>query len=261
MSSKFLFNSTFSFSLSASKIESNPGWKLNHVKRSDVKQADIAPLMSTLLGIGIPKNSVGKIPQDYLKLAPDEKVEASLTVAKQMFEMLQSARLQFDKYFHTPYSGLSTSEFEVKLGKISRLRKFGKHELAIKSADELFDLSLQGVEYYNRYHRSSLYMLITISYLGFLLLTSLNVAKNFTPVLKLAKSKSMLVNVISIMILMVATAVFLNQNAPWHYVIYYWTPVFVWRKLVLEMASFQLPTTVKQDSASLVMSTIGAFLT
>lgn len=33
-------------------------WNLNHLQRDDVKQADIAPLMSILLGIPIPVNSL-----------------------------------------------------------------------------------------------------------------------------------------------------------------------------------------------------------
>lgn len=43
-------------------------WDLNGIERVDVNQADIAPLMATLVGLPCPVNSVGNLPLGYLKL-------------------------------------------------------------------------------------------------------------------------------------------------------------------------------------------------
>lgn len=48
----------------ADKLFSNIG--STTVPRFDIKQIDIAPLMSTLLGIPVPVNSYGQLPHQYL---------------------------------------------------------------------------------------------------------------------------------------------------------------------------------------------------
>ena len=59
-------------------------WGLDGVQRSDIKQADIANLMSALLGVAIPLNSVGVVPLDYLNVSLQDKAEIIYTNAKQM---------------------------------------------------------------------------------------------------------------------------------------------------------------------------------
>jgi len=65
-------------------------WELSHVVRRDVEQADVAALMSTLLGILWPVNSVGVLPDvdpqkdGYLSMRGGEReiAEAAVVNAK-----------------------------------------------------------------------------------------------------------------------------------------------------------------------------------
>ncbi|KAJ0099043.1 hypothetical protein Patl1_21955 [Pistacia atlantica] len=43
-------------------------WGLDGIERVDVNQADIAPIMSTRLGLPCPVNSVGNLPLEYIKM-------------------------------------------------------------------------------------------------------------------------------------------------------------------------------------------------
>ena len=61
-------------------------WGLRDVQRSDIKQADIANLMSALLGVPVPLNSVGVVPLDYLDVSLSDKAEIIYTNARQMLE-------------------------------------------------------------------------------------------------------------------------------------------------------------------------------
>ncbi|CAL1547843.1 unnamed protein product [Lymnaea stagnalis] len=64
-------------------------WNLDTVKRTDIEQADISPLMSYLIGVPFPVNSVGTLPIDVLSAPEDEKAEALLANAEQILAQFQ----------------------------------------------------------------------------------------------------------------------------------------------------------------------------
>ncbi|EDV25329.1 uncharacterized protein TRIADDRAFT_23890 [Trichoplax adhaerens] len=59
-------------------------WKLLGYRRLDIKQIDIPPLMSSLLGIAIPINSMGILPISYLNASKSYIAESTIVNAKQL---------------------------------------------------------------------------------------------------------------------------------------------------------------------------------
>uniref|UniRef100_A0A8U8C3Q8 GPI ethanolamine phosphate transferase 1 n=1 Tax=Geospiza parvula TaxID=87175 RepID=A0A8U8C3Q8_GEOPR len=64
-------------------------WKLENLKRLDVNQADIAPLMASLIGVPFPLNSVGTLPLEYLNTSALFKAESMFTNAVQILEQFK----------------------------------------------------------------------------------------------------------------------------------------------------------------------------
>ena len=75
------------------------GWGMN-AKRVDVSQADITPLISSLIGIPIPVNSEGILPLDYLNMTEEEKSLMLIWNLKQLNENYRVKEGIISNYLH-----------------------------------------------------------------------------------------------------------------------------------------------------------------
>ncbi len=62
-------------------------WATDGVHRLDVDQADITPLMATLLGVPMPANSEGRLPYEFLSIRLEHAMRAMLANALEVLEM------------------------------------------------------------------------------------------------------------------------------------------------------------------------------
>uniref|UniRef100_A0A671RM28 GPI ethanolamine phosphate transferase 1 n=1 Tax=Sinocyclocheilus anshuiensis TaxID=1608454 RepID=A0A671RM28_9TELE len=88
-------------------------WGLETSMRVDVNQADIAPLMSSLIGVPFPVNSVGVLPLNYLNNSQHFKAESIYANAIQILEQF---RVKMAQKKETTISFLFTLYHSVVLG-------------------------------------------------------------------------------------------------------------------------------------------------
>ncbi|GFS09266.1 GPI ethanolamine phosphate transferase 1, partial [Elysia marginata] len=121
-------------------------WHLNSIRRCDMEQADIAPLMAYLIGVALPVNSVGVLPIDVLSAGDPVKAEALFANAKQLL-----------------------AQFQVKAVKhIQHLIDKGRSQDAILESHDLIRQALQGLRYYQTYDRLFLGTSIVLGFLGWM---------------------------------------------------------------------------------------------
>ncbi|KAK7881309.1 hypothetical protein WMY93_029718 [Mugilogobius chulae] len=110
-------------------------WNLEHYRRVDVNQADIAPLMASLIGVNFPVNSVGVLPLQYLNNSEKFKAESMYTNAIQVLEqykvkMVQKKETTLSLLF-TPYQYLTNSKQAELVNQIRIMFQLEKYEDAI----------------------------------------------------------------------------------------------------------------------------------
>lgn len=164
------------------KVETN--WGLDSLKRIDINQADICPLLAALIGIPIPLQSVGIIPVDVLNTSESFKAQSMFTNVQQVYEQYQvkekEKRKSVFSFLFTPYK-FSTSMKE-DVDRIKNLIKDEHYTAAINESISLITTTLDGIQYYHQYDINFLGASIALSFLGWLLLMVLVLLEEHTNV-------------------------------------------------------------------------------
>lgn len=221
--------------VAAGHDEYSSEWGVDHVKRHDVNQADIAALMTYLIGTEFPGNSVGELPLSYLSAGNKEKAEASLVNARgilEMYRVKEEAKKKTELRYR-PFHPLSGDGHlpDDRLASIQKLVDTGKYEEAIEESDSLMQLGLQGLRYLQTYDWLFLRALITVGYLGWMAfglttVIDLHVLQSSTPPSRTLASTAAFS---SVLVLLYAS--FIASKSPLMYYAYAFFPVLFWEEV------------------------------
>ncbi|XP_028982358.1 GPI ethanolamine phosphate transferase 1 [Diachasma alloeum] len=136
----------------------------------DINQADIAPLISTLLGISIPTNSEGLLPRFFLKKSNEEfGLIAVLNNIKQLIIQIRATRVLTTG--DTPsLSQRREQELIASVHHIETLRRENKIIEALSEADSVMIKSKETLNYYRRLQRNQLIFYLTLLWIGWIAL-------------------------------------------------------------------------------------------
>ncbi|XP_010226815.1 PREDICTED: GPI ethanolamine phosphate transferase 1, partial [Tinamus guttatus] len=221
-------------------------WKLENLKRLDVNQADIAPLMASLIGVPFPLNSVGTLPLEYLNSSAHFKAESMFTNTVQILEQFKVKMTQKKEttlsFLFTPFKPLSDSE-QINFLKKTRLYiQREKYDEAVSLCKTLINLALEGLSYYHTYDRLFLGLSIAMGFMGWTAYVILVIVKTHTNLAKAAQSHGKESTILLYSFAFVGTIIaffLLIQTCPWTYYIYCLLPVLVWYAVVKELHVIQ----------------------
>ncbi|XP_071711375.1 uncharacterized protein [Rutidosis leptorrhynchoides] len=215
-------------------------WGLSKIERVDVNQADIAPLMSTLIGLPCPVNSVGSLPLDYFDLNKGNEVEAVLANTKQILnQFLRKSQLkQASAFRFKPYEPLA--HYMSLLDEIESTISIGNYEHAMKLSKDLRSLALDGLHYFQTYDWFMLMSVIIFGYIGWMLYLILHVLQSYTSlpgkILKkdevvFTKDRPLKVYLGGSIIMTSIFILLYLQHSPPLYHAYFATTVFLWTNI------------------------------
>ncbi|XP_059801213.1 GPI ethanolamine phosphate transferase 1 isoform X3 [Hypanus sabinus] len=173
-------------------------WKLADTRRLDVNQADIAPLMASLIGVPFPVNSVGVLPLEYLNNSDRFKAECMLTNALQVLEQFK-VKMTHKKettlsFLFSPFKPLPLSKEQDMLRTVRLYIQQHQYDKAIKLCTSLIKLGLEGLSYYHTYDRIFLGISVALGFLGWITFVFVLIVKFHTrlskPISKLDKIAS-----------------------------------------------------------------------
>ncbi|KAM6102049.1 GPI ethanolamine phosphate transferase 1 isoform 1-T2 [Theristicus caerulescens] len=245
-------------------------WKLENLKRLDVNQADIAPLMASLIGVPFPLNSVGTLPLEYLNNSAHFKAESIFTNAVQILEQFKVKMSQKKEttlsFLFTPFKPLSDSE-QINFLKKTRLYiQQQKYNEAVSLCKTLINLALEGLSYYHTYDRLFLGLSIAVGFVGWTIYVILVIIKTHTNLTKTVQTNNKESTVLFYgfaFVGMIIAFFLLIQTCPWTYYVYCLLPVPVWYAVVRELPVIQdlaanlLSLPIHQSIGFLLVCTLG----
>lgn len=210
-------------------------WNLGHVRRHDVAQADVAALMSYLVGVEFPANSVGELPLSYLDAHIHEKAEASLVNAQTILEQyrVKEEKKKATELRYRPFRPLSENGLipERRLAAIRQLIEAENYEEAIEEAATLMKIGLDGLRYLQTYDWVFLRALITVGYLGWIAYALTTVIDLHVLHGRVRPSRTLAGNVVATSILVALYASFVISKSPVTYYAYAFFPIFFWEEI------------------------------
>ncbi|XP_002517397.2 GPI ethanolamine phosphate transferase 1 isoform X2 [Ricinus communis] len=217
-------------------------WGLNGIERVDVNQADIAPLMSTLLGLPCPVNSVGNLPLGYTDMIEAEEVEAVLANTKQILnQFLRKSQIkQSSSLYFKPFKPLT--QYSSMLENIEHLISARDYQNAMTLAQKLRTLALQGLHYFQTYDWLMLMTVITLGYLGWMVCLILHVLQSYTSLAEnifkeqaaQTKNKTGKVYLFGGLLMGVISVLLFVEHSPPLYHAYIAMTVFLWTQILGE---------------------------
>ncbi|KAL7747757.1 Glycosyl phosphatidyl inositol anchor synthesis [Sorochytrium milnesiophthora] len=217
-------------------------WDNADRRRADVRQADIAPLMASLIDVPFPLNNVGKLPLSYLNASQEYQAYAFYSNARQILEqfVVKEEQKRRTEQFFTPYTPLFNRTQTV--ASIERMLKSLQYAEAIAACDKLIDAAIDGLRYYQTYDWLFLRSVVSSGYVGWMLYSLLHVVSTYAvsaaPPLNKAspavdseasRTKGNKTNAVALAVWLALTALLLVKRAPLLYHVYVAFPVYFWR--------------------------------
>lgn len=210
-------------------------WNLDHVKRHDVEQADVAALMAYLVGLEFPVNSVGRLPLSYVDSSLEQKAHAALANSRGVLEMyaVKETEKQRTELRYKPFPEFLGQGRKIleRIQQIESTISGGNFENSIALSQTLLEDGLRGLRYLQTYDWFFLRVLITMGYLGWMAYAMTTVIDVHVLRGSIASERSSVSLVIFSSILVLLYASFVISESPLTYYAYAFFPVLFWEEV------------------------------
>uniref|UniRef100_A0A914YIP1 GPI ethanolamine phosphate transferase 1 n=1 Tax=Panagrolaimus superbus TaxID=310955 RepID=A0A914YIP1_9BILA len=139
------------------------------VVKQIINQVDIAPFISSLIGIAVPMNSVGVLPLNMLKASPQFKYQAACGNLKQMVEQYNIRRTERETnalpFLFKDFYGFKATVLNKVQEQISELKNQRRLDQAASFCLDWIPRVRDALIYFHRYQRTSLGIAIALMFI------------------------------------------------------------------------------------------------
>uniref|UniRef100_A0A2M4CHZ2 GPI ethanolamine phosphate transferase 1 n=1 Tax=Anopheles darlingi TaxID=43151 RepID=A0A2M4CHZ2_ANODA len=215
-------------------------------------QADIAPFISAVLGIAVPKNNLGILPRQLLNVSEEYTTWAMWNNAEQLLQQYYHWQKEAEQKTFQSLATTKQNNFKIMIenfvGQIESLTEEGKYIQAQKMCDMLMSLTLEAIRYFQRYYQSELLFALTMMMLGWILMLT---RQTFTVTNKNKlegssnKTSRTVGYVLSGLVGFLVLILNIAQKTPSLAIFYFLVPVAVWGYVVIKWREYKVLFTLQ----------------
>ncbi|XP_014097600.3 GPI ethanolamine phosphate transferase 1 [Bactrocera oleae] len=208
-----------------------------------LQQAQIAPIISALIGIAPPMNNIGILPLKYLNATLEYKAHAVRSNALQLLAQFQALLTTHQRglfsRFLSSYNELNEAVIAQYLVQTEMYMQNVQYDDAINDSYNIMQLALKGIEYYQGYYRRPLQLSTTATFICWiiyclqLLLGQRQAVKHFQGRLTVTFKQKLCLLTVCVLLLL--------QRVPLVIAFYLLLPLLIWLWLVQKQGISLLP--------------------
>ena len=234
---------------------------------TDVAQADLAVLMSSLLGIPVPANAEGRLPLAYLNVTPAYRAHALFANALQVLAVYRVKHADREKRMlrYVPFAPLAgISPGAERVAAVENALSAGDYAASETLSNALIDDALLGSKYLHQYDRVVLGAVVVLGYAGLIaygitfLLARYAIPPNAPVDHKVPRLFVALIGVL----LAAIWAKFAIESAPFMYFVYSGAAASVWTIVAFRLGTFKaaLERPHSRKTTALVVHVVGSLI-
>jgi phosphatidylinositol glycan class N len=214
-------------------------WKLEDRYRRDVNQADLTPLMTTLLGIPIPANSEGVLPTHLLGGDLKFRIRAAINNLRQLWTTLKAKegiRAKQEPFFQ-PFNP-NADQLNDKITQLEEMKKGVNYGTMMEEIGDVRADIFMGLQYYQKYDWRLLRSVVAVGFVGWMGYAVLYLFKLHFSGLSPAKNTNFpWTRSIFTTISVISTWYLYAKQAPVQYYFYFGFALYFWYVISVDLLS------------------------
>lgn len=139
------------------------------IHKWSIRQADVAPLLTSLIGVAAPINNVGQLPVHFLNVSDEYKATAIYNNAQQIAAQYKHLQNHYKTgFFFSDFHDLTENDMLSREYKIQSALRSKDFSVAIRSSEEFIELSLKGIDYFQTYYEKLLLFAVAVGMIGWI---------------------------------------------------------------------------------------------
>lgn len=207
-------------------------------QKKKISQIDIAPLLSSLVGINFPANSLGIISYEFLNINKERQADIILANIQQLYEILRvkTTRIKSFAPVHIQYDSQDDQYVQDMIKELETIKFHGNFDKFISKSNFVTKYITEGINYYHNYYKYPILVTVSFGFLIWIYFLVLAIFDDEISIYKFSKGGIKSKYIVNIFLILLVNIVCFSSQLPTTYHLYFSFPFVMMIMLFKKMS-------------------------